>query len=117
VIGPDDALIVAPYNNQVGLIRRLLPDGARVETVDKFQGQEAPVVLYQMTSTSAEGAPRGASFLYNLHRLNVAVSRAKALAVVVMSEKLLDAAVRAPEQLRQFNALCRLGEMATAVAP
>jgi uncharacterized protein len=114
-IGPDDVLVVAPYNNQVALIRRALPDGARVGTVDKFQGQEAPVVLYSMTSTSAEDAPRGVSFLYDLHRLNVAVSRAKALAVVVMSEELLDAAVRTPEQLRQVNALCRLAEMATVV--
>ncbi|MGR6965266.1 TM0106 family RecB-like putative nuclease [Geodermatophilus sp. URMC 61] len=114
-IGPDDVLVVAPYNNQVALIRRALPHGARVGTVDKFQGQEAPVVVYSMTSTSAEDAPRGVSFLYDLHRLNVAVSRAKALAVVVMSEELLDAAVRTPEQLRQVNALCRLVEMASVV--
>jgi uncharacterized protein len=115
VIGSDDVLVVAPYNNQVALIRRLLPDGARVGTVDKFQGQEAAVVLYSMTSTSAEDAPRGVSFLYDLHRLNVAVSRAKALAVVVMSEELLDAAVRTPQQLRQVNAQCRLVEMATVM--
>ncbi|SFL38323.1 TM0106 family RecB-like putative nuclease [Geodermatophilus ruber] len=114
-IGPEDVLVVAPYNNQVARIRSLLPDGARVGTVDKFQGQEAPVVVYSMTSTSAEDAPRGVSFLYDLNRLNVAVSRAKALAVVVMSEQLLDAAVRTPEQLRQVNALCRLVEMATVV--
>jgi uncharacterized protein len=113
-IWPDDVLVVAPYNNQVGKIRALLPD-ARVGTVDKFQGQEAPVVVYSMTSSSAEDAPRGVSFLYDLHRLNVAVSRAKALAVVVMSEELLDAAVRTPEQLRQVNALCRLVEMSTVV--
>jgi superfamily I DNA and/or RNA helicase len=111
-IGPDDVLVVAPYNNQVALIRSLLPDGARVGTVDRFQGQEAPVVVYSTTSTSAEEAPRGVSFLYDLNRLNVAVSRAKALAVVVMSPLLLDAAVRTPEQLRQVNAMCRLAEMA-----
>jgi uncharacterized protein len=70
------------------------------------------VVVYSTTSTSAEEAPRGVSFLYDLNRLNVAVSRAKALAVVVMSPLLLDAAVRTPEQLRQVNALCRLAEMA-----
>jgi superfamily I DNA and/or RNA helicase len=114
-IGPDDVLVVAPYNNQVGAIRSLLPDGARVGTVDKFQGQEAPVVVYSMTSTSADDAPRGIEFLYDLNRLNVAVSRAKALAVVMMSEELLDAAVRTPEQLRQVNALCRLVEMATTI--
>ncbi|RBY78958.1 recombinase RecB [Geodermatophilus sp. TF02-6] len=114
-IGPDDVLVVAPYNDQVARIRGLLPDGARVGTVDRFQGQEAPVVVYSMTSSSADDAPRGVEFLYDLHRLNVAVSRAKALAVVVMGEQLLDAAVRTPEQLRQVNALCRLVEMATVV--
>ena len=110
-MGPSDVLIVAPYNNQVGEIARLLPQ-ARVGTVDKFQGQEAPVVIYSMTSSSAEDAPRGVDFLYDLHRLNVAVSRAQALAVVVMSPALLDAPVRTPEQLRRVNALCRLAEHA-----
>jgi superfamily I DNA and/or RNA helicase len=112
-MGPDDVLVVAPYNNQVGEILRLLPQ-ARVGTVDKFQGQEAPVVLYSMTSSSADDAPRGVEFLYDLHRLNVAVSRAQALAVVVMSPVLLEAPVRTPEQLRRVNALCRLVEHAAA---
>jgi superfamily I DNA and/or RNA helicase len=98
----------------VRLIAAELP-AARVGTVDKFQGQEAPVVIYSMTSTSADNAPRGVAFLYDLHRLNVAVSRAKALAVVVMSPELLDAPVRTPKQLRQVNALCRLVEMADYV--
>jgi uncharacterized protein len=114
-IGPDDVLIVAPYNNQVGLLKEALP-GARVGTVDKFQGQEAPVVLYSMTSTSVEDAPRGVGFLYDTHRLNVAVSRAQALAVVVLSPLLLDAPVRTPEQLRRVNALCRLAEFAALPA-
>ncbi|GAA3159647.1 TM0106 family RecB-like putative nuclease [Blastococcus jejuensis] len=114
-VGPDDVLVVAPYNAQVALIRAALPAGARVGTVDKFQGQEAPVVLYSMTSTSAADAPRGVSFLYDLNRLNVAVSRAQALAVVVLSPLLLDAPVRTPDQLRRVNALCRLVESATAV--
>jgi uncharacterized protein len=109
---PDDVLIVAPYNNQVGLLRQALPQ-ARVGTVDKFQGKEAPVVIYSMTSSSAEDAPRGVSFLYDTHRLNVAVSRAQAMAIVVMSPRLLDAAVHTPEQLRQVNALCRLVEHAS----
>jgi predicted RecB family nuclease len=114
-IGPSDVLVVAPYNLQVREIRRRLPDDARVGTVDKFQGQEAPVVIYSMTSTSADDAPRGVSFLYDLNRLNVAVSRAQALAVVVLSPLLLDAPVRLPEQLRRVNALCRLVESATVV--
>ncbi|MCZ2859980.1 TM0106 family RecB-like putative nuclease [Blastococcus sp. VKM Ac-2987] len=114
-IGPADVLVVAPYNAQVSLIKAALPDGARVGTVDKFQGQEAPVVIYSMTSTSADDAPRGVSFLYDLNRLNVAVSRAQALAVVVLSLLLLDAPVRTPEQLRRVNALCRLVLSATVV--
>ncbi|RZU32499.1 TM0106 family RecB-like putative nuclease [Blastococcus saxobsidens] len=114
-IGPADVLVVAPYNAQVGLIKAALPAGARVGTVDKFQGQEAPVVLYSMTSTSADDAPRGVGFLYDLNRLNVAVSRAQALAAVVLSPLLLDAPVRTPDQLRRVNALCRLVESATPV--
>ena len=80
-----DVLVVAPYNNQVGLLRQVLPDGARVGTVDKFQGQDAPVVIYSMTSSSVDDAPRGASFLYDINRLNVAVSRAQAMAIIVLS--------------------------------
>ena len=110
-LGAEDVLVVAPYNNQVGEIARMLPR-ARVGTVDKFQGQEAPVVIYSMTSSSAEDAPRGVEFLYDVHRLNVAVSRAQALAVVVLNPALLDAPVTTPEQLRRVNALCRLVEQA-----
>ena len=111
-IGAEQVLVVAPYNAQVALIRAALPGGARVGTVDKFQGQEAPVVIYSMTSTSADDAPRGVGFLYDLNRLNVAVSRAQALAVVVLSPLLLDAPVRTPDHLRRVNALCRLVESA-----
>ncbi|WP_040339814.1 TM0106 family RecB-like putative nuclease [Candidatus Blastococcus massiliensis] len=114
-IGPSDVLVVAPYNAQVALIKAALPAGARVGTVDKFQGQEAPVVIYSMTSTNADQAPRGVSFLYDLNRLNVAVSRAQALACVVLSPELLDAPVQTPEQLRRVNALCRLVESATQI--
>jgi predicted RecB family nuclease len=112
VMGETDVLIVAPYNNQVSLIKERLSPAARVGTVDKFQGQQAPVVIYSMTSSSAHDAPRGISFLYDLHRLNVAVSRAKAIAVIVMSPTLLDAAVNNPEQLRRVNSLCRFAEHA-----
>jgi predicted RecB family nuclease len=104
-----DVLIVAPYNNQVSLIQAAVPM-ARVGTVDRFQGQEAPVVIYSMTSSTAEDAPRGIDFLYDVHRLNVAISRAQALTVVVMNCRLLDADVHTPEQLGQVNALCRLVE-------
>jgi uncharacterized protein len=100
-----DILIVAPYNAHVGRLRAALPGGARVGTVDKFQGQEAPVALYSMASSSVEDAPRGVNFLYDLHRLNVAISRARCVAIVIGSPALLDAAVSTPDQLRAVNGL------------
>jgi predicted RecB family nuclease len=114
-IGLADVLIMAPYNAHVGALRAALPAGARVGTVDRFQGQEAAVVLYSMATSRAEDAPRGIEFLYNLNRLNVAVSRARALVAVVSSSRLLDAAVRRPAELRMVNALCRLTEIAEHV--
>jgi uncharacterized protein len=113
-----DVLVVAPYNAHVGRLRARLPSGARVGTVDRFQGQEAAVVLYSMATSTADEAPRGMEFLFNLNRLNVAVSRARALVAVVANPRLLDAAVRRPEELRMANALCRLAEAADhVVAP
>ncbi len=109
----DDVLVVAPYNRQVARLIDKLPVGARVGTVDKFQGQQAPVVIYSTASSSVDEAPRGIDFLYDLHRLNVAVSRAKALTAIVASPDLLDAEVHSPEQLRAVNALCHYVEKAT----
>lgn len=112
-LGWDDVLIVAPYNAQVGAIRRRLPPEARVGTVDKFQGQEAPISLYSMTTSAPELAPRGMDFLYSRHRLNVATSRARCVALVVAAPDLLRVRARAPEQMRLANALCRFVELAT----
>jgi uncharacterized protein len=113
----DDVLIVAPYNAQVGAIIRLLPPGARVGTVDKFQGQQAPISIYSMTTSSPELAPRGLGFLYSRHRLNVATSRARCVAVVVASPELLRVRARTPAQMRLVNALCRFVEMAADAPP
>jgi predicted RecB family nuclease len=112
---PADVLVVAPFNAHVAGLRSVLPSDVRVGTVDTFQGQQAPVVVYSMASSSAALAPRGVSFLFDLHRLNVAVSRAKAMSIVVGSPRLLDAEVRSPEQLRAVNALCRYVEQAEGV--
>ena len=112
-LAPADVLVVAPYNAQVARLAAALPAGARVGTVDKFQGQEAPVVIYSMAASSAEDAPRGMEFLYSLNRLNVAVSRAQGLAVIVGSPGLLRAHCRTVEQMRLANALCRFVEMAS----
>jgi uncharacterized protein len=113
-IGWKDVLIVAPYNAQVGEIRRHLPPEARVGTVDKFQGQEAPISIYSMTSSSAEDAPRGMAFLYSRNRLNVATSRARCVAVVVASPELQRVRARSVEEMRLANALCLFVEMAPA---
>ncbi|HEY7970961.1 MAG TPA: DEAD/DEAH box helicase, partial [Candidatus Limnocylindrales bacterium] len=111
-IGWDDVLIVAPYNAQVGAIQRRLPATARVGTVDKFQGQEAPISIYSMTTSSPDLAPRGTEFLYSRNRLNVATSRARCVAVVTLSPALLRVRARNPAQMRLANALCRLAERA-----
>jgi uncharacterized protein len=114
-IEPADVLVVAPYNAQVARLRQLLPAGVQAGTVDKFQGRQAAVVIYSTASSSAQDAPRGIEFLYDVHRLNVAVSRARALAIIVGSPRLPDAEVTTPEQLRLVNALCRYVE--TALPP
>ncbi len=113
-LGWDDVLIVAPYNAQVGAIKRLLPATARVGTVDKFQGQEAPISIYSLTTSSPELAPRGMDFLYSRNRLNVATSRARCMAVVVGSPDLWRVRARTPAQMRLANAFCRFIELARA---
>jgi predicted RecB family nuclease len=108
-----EIVVVAPYNAQVGALTDALPDGVRVGTVDKFQGQQAPVVIYSMTSSSAEDAPRGMSFLYSPNRLNVATSRAKCVSILVAAMRLLEPSCRVPDQMRWANGLCRYRELAT----
>jgi len=112
LIAVEDILVVAPYNAQVRRLIETLPDGARVGTVDKFQGQEAPVVIYSMATSSVDDAPRGMDFLFSLNRLNVAASRAQGLVILVCSPELLKARCRTPEQMRLASALCRLVEIA-----
>lgn len=105
-IGGDNILVVSPYNAQVNLIKAKLPAGARVGTVDRFQGQEAPVCLISMATSSAEEMPRNIEFLFSVNRLNVAISRAQVLAVVFTSPRLLDVPCTTIEQMRLVNALC-----------
>jgi uncharacterized protein len=110
-----DILVVAPYNAQVAALVEGLPSGIRVGTVDKFQGQEAPVVIYSMTSSSAEDAPRGMGFLYNPNRLNVATSRALCISILVATRRLLEPDCSTPEQMRWANGVCRYRELAKEV--
>lgn len=107
-----DVLVVAPYNAQVSAIRTSLPQ-ARVGTVDKFQGQEAPIVIYSMTTSSAEDAPRGMGFLYSGSRLNVATSRARCLTVIVTSPKVFVPDCRTSQQMKLANAFCRYQELSS----
>jgi hypothetical protein len=117
----DDILVVAPYNLQVGEISRRLHERfgsrGRVGTVDKFQGQEGAVVLYSTTTSSPDDAPRDVEFLYSRNRLNVAISRARALAILVYSPDLLRIRCRRPEEMRMANAFCRLVELAAEQTP
>ena len=108
----DDIVVVAPYNAQVACLVESLPPGARVGTVDRFQGQEAAVSIFSMATSSVEDLPRNLEFLFSLNRLNVAVSRARGLSILVCSPELLRARCRTPEQMRLVNALCRFVEMA-----
>jgi uncharacterized protein len=105
-LGLKDILVVTPYNMQVNLLQQRLPAGARVGTVDKFQGQEAAVVIVSMATSSAEDCPRDIEFLYSRNRLNVAISRAKSLAIVVASPRLLEASCSRIEQMALVNTLC-----------
>jgi predicted RecB family nuclease len=110
-LGPQDIVVVSPYNAHVRCLRQHIPDQRiRIGTVDKFQGQQAAVVFYSMASSSSEDVPRGLDFLFSRNRLNVAISRAKCLAYLVASPRLLDANCRTIEQMRLANALCRLVE-------
>jgi predicted RecB family nuclease len=108
---PEQIMVVAPYNAQVRLLRQVLPDGVRVGTVDKFQGQEAAICFFSMATSSGAEIPRNLEFLFSRNRLNVAVSRARCLAVLVCSPDLLHIKCRTAEEMKLVNALCRLVEM------
>ncbi len=109
-IGVEQIMVVTPYNAQIRAIQSAAVGagltGLQVGTVDKFQGREAPVVIYSMATSSADDAPRGMEFLYDLHRLNVATSRARALAIIVASPDLVRVSCQTPRQMHLANALC-----------
>ena len=107
-----DILIVAPFNMQVRALKHRLGKDARVGSVDKFQGQEAPVVIVSMCASTLDDAPRGAKFLLSTNRLNVAISRAQAIAITVGSRQLGNIRVRSIEELRLVSGWCRIEECA-----
>ena len=110
-MGTQDVMVIAPYNAQVATLGERLA-AVRVGTVDKFQGQEAPVVIYSMATSSPEEAPRGMEFLYSLNRLNVATSRARCACILVANPDLFEPDCRTPQQMQLANAFCRYLELA-----
>ena len=106
----DDILIVSPYNAQVFNLADRIPN-MRIGTVDKFQGQEAPVVIYSMATSSPEDAPRGMEFLYSINRFNVATSRARCAVILVANPRLFEPECQTPRQMKLANVLCRFLEM------
>jgi uncharacterized protein len=108
----ENILVVAPYNMQVNLLKQTLPDGARVGTVDKFQGQEAEAVIVSMATSSGDYLPRFIEFLYSKNRLNVALSRARCLALLVASPELMIIKCNTIEQIELVNTLCWVDEYA-----
>ncbi len=111
----EDIVIITPYNAQVFEIQERLPPGARVGTVDKFQGQEAPIAIYSMATSSHADAPRGMEFLYSSNRFNVAISRAKCLAILIASPSIFEAECKTPRQMQLANAFCRYLELAQMI--
>jgi superfamily I DNA and/or RNA helicase len=111
-LASEDIMVVAPYNAQVRCLREHLAKGVKVGTVDKFQGQEAAVCFFSMATSSGEEIPRNLEFLFSRNRLNVAISRARCLAVLVCNPALLNIRCKNAEQMRLLNALCWFVEMA-----
>jgi uncharacterized protein len=111
----DDILIVAPYNLQVRRLERRLP-GIRVGSVDRFQGQEAAVVIFSMCASTGDSSPRGVEFLFNRNRLNVAISRAETLAIVVGNPALVRTNCTTIEQMRLVNVYCRAVQQGAPVS-
>jgi hypothetical protein len=113
----EDFMVVAPYNDQVHLLRDVLDGdhrtaGVQVGTVDKFQGREAPVVFFTMTTSTGDEMPRGPEFLFSRNRLNVAVSRAQCVAFLVCTEDLLDSRASTVEDMRLIGTLSAFVEQA-----
>ena len=105
-----DILCVAPYNLQVRKLQAALGPDARVGTVDKFQGQEAPVVVLSMCASQGDTSPRGIDFLFHKNRLNVALSRAQSLAIVVACPALARTRCQSLAHMEQVNLFCRMME-------
>lgn len=111
ILTHSDIKIITPYNAQVQAIKQELPL-VEVGTVDKFQGQEAPVIIYSLATSSLEEAPRGMDFIFSPNRFNVAVSRARTRFIMVANPAIFESECKSPHQIRLANAFCRFKELA-----
>ena len=103
----DDFLIISPYNTQVNLLNSKLEESKiknpRVGTIDKFQGQEAPITIISMTSSDSDSLPRNAKFFFSRNRLNVAISRAQVASIILFNPKLLDSSPKNIDHIKLMN--------------
>ena len=114
VLTKNDIKIISPYNAQVQRILEQIED-ISVGTVDKFQGQEAPVIIYSVATSSPEDAPRGMEFLYSPNRFNVAVSRARGIFIMVSNASIFEPDCKSPKQIKLANPFCRFIELAKVI--
>ena len=108
IINSEEIIVIAPYNRQVQRLRNKLGKKAEISTVDKFQGREAAVAIFSLTSSTGNDAPRGLNFLLEPNRLNVAISRAKCLSIIVGSEDLLSSSVNSIDDAKLLNNICMI---------
>lgn len=104
----NDILFISPYNAQVRSLRDALPEGAKVGSVDKFQGQEAPICVLSICSSYGEYGSRGLSFILDTNRINVAISRAQCMAIVVGDPRICSTTVSSIDEMRLVNGYCRI---------
>ena len=107
-ISAEDILVVSPFNAQVNLIKQSLGENALVGTIDNFQGQEAPIVIISYVSSNPNNIPRGSDFFFDYRRLNVSLSRAKCLAIIILNKELLDYHCNTIEDMERVNYFCKL---------
>ena len=106
----EDILVVAPYNVQVNYLKSILPKGAKVGTIDKFQGQQAPATIISMTTSDHESLPRNVDFFFSRNRLNVAISRSQCLSIIIMNKKILEIACKKIKHIHLVNTFMKLLE-------
>jgi uncharacterized protein len=115
-ISLDDMLFIAPYNHQVNNLKAALGEQIKAGSVDRFQGQEAPVIFLSLCASDANDSPRGLDFLFDKNRLNVAISRAQCLVVIVASKQLENTEATNIEQLQKLNTYHQLLAYSTQVS-